>query len=79
MALQNLRIFSPLENGEDLSFNYSNGRELIRSWIPDDWTSPPTGLVLEATAADGRRVRIGIPYDKASAVVVQIVDAEQQF
>jgi hypothetical protein len=70
--LKNLRIYAPLVNGEQLELaNCPTGRDLIRALLRDS-ASEPKALVIEATAKDGRVVRIVVSGDDAETVKVSI-------
>ena len=60
--MNNLRVSVRLVNGGAQDFDYTSGRELIESWLTDDWGAPPTFLDIEAKTEDGKKVTISIPY-----------------
>ena len=61
-------------DGSVQDFEYTDGQDLIHSWISDDWGAPPTALVLRARTEDGRLVSINIPYDPRGSVMAAIHD-----
>lgn len=69
--MKNLEIFIPLENGEQLSLDYRNGRELIDDIISDTGVTP-LSLCFEAITNDGKNVRITIPYNDSDKVNISI-------
>jgi hypothetical protein len=70
--LKNLRIYAPLVNGQQFELaECPTGRDLIRALLRDS-VSEPKALVIEATAKDGRVVRIVVPADDAEAAKVSI-------
>lgn len=70
--MKNLRVFLPLVDGGQLELDYNTGRELIHGMVSDDFGPPPHSLQLEATMEDGRRVRIGVPYNSSDKVFVAV-------
>jgi len=69
--VKNLRVYSPLVNGDELPFEFDSGKALIQT-ITNDWGPPPLSLVLEAQTDDGQTVRITIPYDPFSPALAAV-------
>jgi hypothetical protein len=73
-ALKNLRIFATLVNGEQLELSdCPTGRDLIKALLRDD-RAQPKAMVIEASAKDGRVVRIVVSADDAETAKVNISD-----
>ena len=68
--MNNLRIFVPLANNDQLPIEFSTGKELIEFFVGDDTGSPPRGLCIEADDENGKTVRITVPYDEPDEVFV---------
>lgn len=73
--MKNLKIYLPLVDGSVLPIEHTSGKELIQGLVSDDVRPPPRSMVIEATAEDGRRIAITIPYDNRDAAHVRIEDA----
>jgi hypothetical protein len=70
--MNNLSISVSCVDGSLQDFDYDTGKELIHGLISDDWAAPPTFLTITATTADGKRVRISIPYSHSADAHVTI-------
>jgi hypothetical protein len=74
-AVKNLRIFTPLENGDQLELtDCPTGLDLILALLPDARSAEPKALVIEATDKDQRVVRIVVPADDSELAKVSISD-----
>ena len=62
--MKNLRVYMPLVNDEQMVLEYVNGRLLINKIASDNFGAAPRSLVFEAKTADGRTVRLVIPYSE---------------
>ncbi len=74
--MQNIRMSVSLVDGSAQDFDFENGKEMIEGLLTDDWGAPPTRLLISATAEDGRRVEISIPYSKSNEVHVSVEDSK---
>jgi hypothetical protein len=72
--VKNLRIFAPLTNGEQLELTCPSGRELIHDLLPSARAALAKALVIEATDADGRVIRVVIPNDDAETARVSVTE-----
>ena len=70
--MKNLRVYMPLVNDEQLQLEHDNGRELIQRFAGDGFAASPRSLVFEAKTADGRTVRLVIPYSDSDPARVLI-------
>jgi hypothetical protein len=67
--MKNLRVFAPLVNGEQMELtDCDTGQQVIGTLFSHDWTAPPKSVVIEATANDGRVVRLVIQNDDSDMV-----------
>ncbi len=72
--MKNLRVYAPLVDGSEMPFEFSSGKDLIVTFVGDDWAAPPRCLVFEGRTSDGKIVRISVPFDKSDVVGVHITD-----
>lgn len=70
--MNNLNLSISCVDGSQLPLDYDSGKELIGELFGDDWGAPPKFLSISATAADGKYVRIDIPYSTTADVQVTI-------
>ena len=72
--MKNLRVYMPLVNDEQLSLEFDSGRQLINARFSDQSGAAPRSLVFEARTADGKTVRLIIPYSDGDPARVLIED-----
>lgn len=76
--MDNFRLSMSKVDGSQTDFNdCETGRELIAELLGDDFGAPPKHLCIEADIADGKTVRIYVPYSESRKVTVKIEDSEQ--
>jgi hypothetical protein len=75
VTVKNLRIFTPLANGDQLELTgCPTGLDLILALLPSARSAEPKALVIEATDKDQRVVRIVVPADDSEVAKVSISD-----
>jgi hypothetical protein len=71
--MKNLRVFAPLVGGGQMELeDCDTGSEVVRALFSHKWAAPPQSIVIEATANDGRIVRIIVPNDESDTVRVAV-------
>jgi hypothetical protein len=70
--MKNLRVYMPLANDEQLSLEFDSGRHLIDEMFSHQSAAAPRSLVFESRTADGKTVRLVIPYSDSDPARVLI-------
>jgi hypothetical protein len=71
--MKNFRVFAPLVGGGQMELqDCDTGNQVVMALFSHNWGAPPQSVVIEATAIDGRIVRIIIPNDESVTVRVAI-------
>ena len=70
--MDNLRIVLSLVDGSAIVHDEPTGQELIEALFGPDIVPPTEVLVIDATAEDGTRVTIRVPFDDRSQARVPV-------
>ena len=76
--MKNFELSLPLVNGElqDIFCGDVSGKEVVHELITDDFGPPPKSMDITVTTESGKKVKLVVPYDDDSNVVV-LIDGEK--